>query len=434
MNRTFCLIKHSLLSVSLLVSTVLSPVQVFAQTTDTALDAEREKCMKNTAYEWNTSLNRCIQKKEAQAARHEVEDCASLTDMEQRKECHKRIAEKKTGLNSDPDSLPQGSGGAGNMAMINAAYTMIGLINGLGSGRKDSTCTSKKIFGITAMAGTVTDIWLKIKAKKAMDALKNKYQLDVKNNAYDNQSKAFEYLKDEQMTVKDIAGREKKRNMLLMLGYGAASAMAIFEMTPYGQTMFPECYKPEPDKPKQETKPAEKKPEVEPEAPKPEKIDCTGGTSDPESGACVMPIKGPEPIETRELPPAEKPVVTNVTPNPGPEAPPTPASAPKQQFVMEQKNGVTRITSTDGASSIVGNRIIDRSGNVIGTVGDNVEIVKVGTSAPISSSDYKKYGVYSSSATDSATKINFTNSSSGGRTSVNGSTTTINDAKLKRGK
>lgn len=416
-------------------SSIALPENAFAQTTDSTLDAERAKCMKNTAYTWNTSLNRCIQKKEAQAARHEVEDCAALTDMEQRKECHKKIAEKKTGLNSDPDSLPQGSGGAGNMAMINAAYTMIGLINGLGSGRKDSTCTSKKIFGITAMAGTATDIWLKIKAKKAIDALKNKYQLDVKSNAHDNQSKAFEYLKEEQMTVKDIAGREKKRNMLLMLGYGAASVMAIVEMTPYGMAQFPECYKKEPEK--QETKneppkkdaPAETAPPAEAEAP----IDCKGGTLEA-SGACVMPVKGPGEIETRELPPNDKPVVANVQPNPGPEAPPAPASAPKQQYVMEQKNGVTRITSTDGSSSIVGNRIIDRSGTVIGTVGDNVEIVKVGTSAPIASADYKKYGVYSSSSTDSATKINFTNSGTGGRTSVNGSTTTINDAKLKRGK
>lgn len=421
--------KHFLLSLCLLISSIALPEIAFSQTNDTTLDAERQNCSKNTAYTWNASLNRCIQKKEAQAARHEVEDCSALTDMEQRKECHKRIAEKKTGLNSDPDSLPQGSGGAGNMAMINAAYTMIGLINGLGSGKKESTCTSKKIFGITAMAGTVTDIWLKIKAKKAMDALKDKYQLDVKNNAYDNQSKAFLYLKEEQSTVKDIASREKKRNMLLMAGYGAASLMAIWEMTPYGQN--PDCYKPEADKPKEKTE-QPPTPAAEKAPPADAPIDCAGGTV-AESGACVMPVKGPGEIETRELPPADKPVVANVQANPGPEAAPAPA-APKQQYNLEQRNGVTRITSTDGNSSIVGNRIIDRSGNVIGTVGDNIEIRKVGVDAPISSTDYKKYGVYSSSATDSATKINFTNSGPGGRTSVNGSTTTINDAKLKRGK
>ncbi len=243
MKSPFCLINHFIISLCLIISSQIYPSIVFSQTTDTTLDAERIACSKNTASEWNAALNRCVQKKEAQAARHEVEDCAALTDIEQRKACHKRIAEQKTGLSSDVNSLPSdGTNKSMLMNGVGTAYAAIGLINSTGSKGKTSSCTSKKIFAVTAIAGTATDIWLKMKAKKAMDELKNKYQLGVKNNAYDNQSKAFEFLKAEQQTVKEIASREKKRNMLLTLGYGAALLMAIYEMTPIGQN--PDCYKP----------------------------------------------------------------------------------------------------------------------------------------------------------------------------------------------
>jgi len=426
MKRAFCLINHFIISLGLIFSSQVVPSMALAQTTDTTLDAERTACSKNTAYTWSASLNRCIQNKEAQAARHEVEDCSALTDVEQRKECHKRIAEKKTGLNADPNSLPEGSGGSGGMAMINAAYSMIGLINGLGSSGKASTCTSKKIFGVTALAGTATDIWLKIKAKKAMDALKDKYTIDVKKGAYDAQLKAFQYLREEQQTVKDIASREKKRNMLLMAGYGAASVMALWEMV--NSEEYPDCYRKEAKTDAAEKKPEEPKPAEAVKEASQDKIECAGTTE--ASGVCVQAVADRPKIESNPLDPVEPqkgPVAVNVAPaNNEVVAPPD-----TKKFTLEQKNGVSLIKGENG-TSIVGDRIIDRSGTVIGKVDATVEIRKVGVDSPISSTDYKKYGVYSSGATDTASKINFTNSSSAGRTTVNGTTTTINDAKLKR--
>lgn len=433
----------------MITSQVASSV-AFAQG-DPAIDAERASCAKNTAYTWDAARNRCIQNRDAQAARHEVEDCAAIQDVEQRKQCHMRIAEKKTGMNSDPNALPEGSGGAGNMAMINAAYAMIGLISSLGKGGGQSSCTSKKIFGVTSIAGTVSDIWLKIKAKDAMNALKDKYQLGVKNNAYDNQSKAFEYLKEEQQTVKEIAGREKKRNMLLMLGYGAASVMAIYEMTPYGAN--PDCYK------KEEKAPAKKTEEASPangengdngdkgdkgdKGDTSEAVDTTDktpkcnadGTIPAGATACTNPIAQRGEVESRELtddPKKKVPETTPVTANASASEAQADTTTPKKQYVAEQRNGVTQIRSVDGQTSIVGDRIIDKSGNVIGRVDSTVEIRRVGVEAPISPSDYKRYGVYSSGATDNASRINFTNSATGGRTTVNGSTTIINDGKLKK--
>jgi hypothetical protein len=239
---------------TLLIGTLIltSSNAVFAQTTTaktpvdpSSVEAQKAECAKNTASEWSASLNRCVGKADAIAARHAVEDCSQFTDVEQIKSCHTKIAEQKTGLSSDINSLPTGTANISLvMNGITTAYTVLGMINSVGSGNKKSSCTSKKIFGVTAVAGVATDIWLKMSAKKKMDELKNKYLIDVKNNAYDAQSKAFEYLKTQQQTVKDIASMEKKRNMLLMLGYGAASVMALYEMT-MGQN--PECYKKETD-------------------------------------------------------------------------------------------------------------------------------------------------------------------------------------------
>jgi len=426
MKRAFCLINHFIISFCLIFTSQVVPSIALAQTSDTTLDAERIACSKNTAYTWNSSLNRCIQNKDAQAARHEVEDCSAITDVEQRKECHKRIAEKKTGLNSDPNSLPQGSGGGGTMAMINAAYSIISLINGLGSSGKQSTCTSKKIFGVTAFVGTATDIWLKIKAKKAMDGLKDKYTVDVKKGAYDAQLKAFQYLREEQQTVKDIASREKKRNMLLMAGYGAASVMAIYEMSPYGSN--PDCYKKEVKQDTPEKKIDDPKAPEAAAAPAQDQPACAG-TLEP-SGVCVTAVPESGKIESYPLEdagPQQPPVVQNATPA----AAEVPAAAATKKFTLDNSSGVSLIKGENG-TSIVGNKIIDSSGKVLGSVDSSVEITKVGTSSPISTADYKKYGVYSSGATDNATRINFTNSSSAGRTTVNGTTTTINDGKLKR--
>lgn len=240
MKRAFCLIRPLLFSTCLIFSSLSASSSVFAQTDP--LEVERTNCSKSTAYTWDASRNRCIQKAESQEARHEVENCAALTDAQARKDCHKKIAEQKTGLDSDIKSLPQGT--VGKSAVMNgiaSVYAILGLINSAGSNGKASTCVCKKIFAVTSIAGTLTDIWLKIKAKTAMNDLKNKYQLGVKNNAYDNQSKAFEYLKEEQLTVKEIAAREKTRNMLLTAGYGAAALMALYEMS--GISNKPDCYK-----------------------------------------------------------------------------------------------------------------------------------------------------------------------------------------------
>jgi hypothetical protein len=232
---------HLILSLSLVVSSLTFIPSAIAQT-DTSLDQQKADCAKNTAAEWSATTNRCVGKVDDRKTRHDSINCNLIVDPTQKADCFKSIAEQKTGLNSDPGSLNQGSTDkSAVMNGINSAYAILNYLNMFGSKKKETNCMSKKIFGVTALAGTLSDFYLKARAKSKVSELSNKYKLDANSTASAAQIKAFEYLKDEQNTVADIASMEKKRNMLLMIGYGAATAMAIYELTPMGAN--PDCLK-----------------------------------------------------------------------------------------------------------------------------------------------------------------------------------------------
>lgn len=234
---------NKLLHLFLCLTLAVTTTNIYAQADGIA--QQQADCAKNKAMVWSAPMNRCIGVQQEIDTRHEVQDCNKNTDATARENCFKAIAENKTGLSSDPGKLDTTGGTNKSLMMngVNTAYAALNFINAFGSAKKNNPCMSKKIFGVTAVAGTLSDVYLKNRAKNKVKDLEGKYTLDAKSTAANSQVKAFEYLKDEQNTVADIAGMEKKRNMLLMLGYGAATAMAIYEMTPMGANAA--CTKPE---------------------------------------------------------------------------------------------------------------------------------------------------------------------------------------------
>ena len=241
----------------------LQTEQLFAQSdsisaaVNTNMANQMAECKKNTAKVWDSKLNRCVGKQQAIDTRNEAKACDALTDVTAKQNCHLKIAEKNTGLNSDTGSLYTGNSGSmliNGAATIYGAYSVLGWFNSTAKTKgENSACMSKKILGITGAAGIASDIYLKMKAKKTVKVLEGKFMLDKKNTAYEAQIKALEYLKVEQETVAEIAGMEKKRNMLLMVGYGLATGWAVYELTPFGAN--PDCVpkkdddtKKEPDK------------------------------------------------------------------------------------------------------------------------------------------------------------------------------------------
>ena len=232
---------HLILCFSL-VMTSLTSGNVWAQSdsqVDPVIEKQKADCAKNTANVWSTSLNKCVGTAQARNDRHAADDCNAIADIPKREACHKALAEKETNLSSDTSKLYQGS--YDKSMVINGAYTIVAAINFMGAKKGKSSCTSKTIFAATAVVGLATDFYLKMQAKKKVDELNNKFKLDVSNNASDSQIKALEYLKDEQKTVSEIAGLEKKRNMVLGVGYGAAGLMAGYELATTGTN--PDCAK-----------------------------------------------------------------------------------------------------------------------------------------------------------------------------------------------
>lgn len=225
------------------VSSLMTPASLVLayETEDAFIAGQKKECATNTAMEWNTSLNKCMAKAQALDDRKDAQNCNKLTDVKEREACHLALAEKNTGLSSDTTKLYESKGNAS--LMINGAYTVVSLINMAGKGGIKSGCTSKKVFGLTAVVGVATDLLLKSQAKKKVESLKEKYKLETEMAANTAQVKALEYLKEEQETVVKIAGMERKRNMLLTAGYGAAAAMALFEIAS-GKASTPDCSAP----------------------------------------------------------------------------------------------------------------------------------------------------------------------------------------------
>ena len=225
-------------------TTATTPVATTTTSTD-PLTAQKESCSKNTAMEWSSTMNRCVGKAQARQERHDAQNCNKLEDLAARKACHMQLATQKTGVTDNPEEAAgKVSSLQSRSTMINAATSIVSLISMFGSKKAGSSCMSKSIMGVTSLGGLATDIWMKIQTKKKLKSLQDKYQIDSATSPYDAQVRAMHYLKEEQQTVKKIAGQEKKRQMLLMIGYAAAAVAAGYESFTNAS-----CWKKEPEKP-----------------------------------------------------------------------------------------------------------------------------------------------------------------------------------------
>lgn len=219
----------------ILLTLAMTSHQAFADPESLAqenMSAQVSACSKNSAMEWNNKLNRCVGKVAARETRNEAKSCNELSDVAAKEKCHLDLAQKNSGLSADTGTLDQGATSKSMLlnGSIAAAYAIIAYISKEGLKGYASGCTSKKILAITSAAGLASDVYLKVSAKKKVKELEDRYALDQKSSPYESQVRALEYLKEEQETVVKIASLEKKRNMALMLGYGAAFGFALAEM------------------------------------------------------------------------------------------------------------------------------------------------------------------------------------------------------------
>jgi hypothetical protein len=244
-NQTMYKLKCLLMTFTL---ALLPTANVFAEdtTADTAITAQQTACAANTAMEWSSTLNRCVTKAAAVTARKEAATCDAMTDATAKAACHLAVAEKSSSVSGDASKLNQGNTTASAiMNTAGVAYYAVDALNRAAqvSDISTSNCTSKNILGVTAVAGLVSDVYLKMTAKNKVKELQKKFTIDTTSGASEAQVQALRYLKEEQETVVKIAAMEKKRDALLMLGYGMAAAFAVYEMMGFGAANT-DCSKP----------------------------------------------------------------------------------------------------------------------------------------------------------------------------------------------
>lgn len=341
--------------------------------------AQKEACSKNSAMEWNVELGRCVGKAAARQTRHEAQACDALTDIAAQKACHMRVAESKTGVSGDAEKeASKVNSLQSRSTIINTANTVVAAINMIAKDSSESKCMSKQIFGITALGGFLTDIYMKINTKKKLNSLKDKFVVDNKDNAYSSQVKALEYLKEEQEVIKKIASQEKKRQMLLMIGYGAAAATAVFETITNDA-----CYAPQETK-SQASQDADKlKAQSEAEGQKSQvQAKASGAPAPaPEEGAQTYAVKEPGPIETRELP------AQNAAPasSPAPEVSTPKAAAVSETRMVSQKNGNFQNNYLETDGKVVG---VVHNGQVYEKFSVNSKGIYVAQGTPSGTFDY----------------------------------------------
>lgn len=227
------------LAIIVIINAMILTTSTWAQTstsTSTSTSApdmstQQTTCNANTAMVWDSTLNRCMNKIQEQQYQKASADCGKITDLEQQKACQMNLASQQTGVTSNANqAMNNTSSLQDRAALINGASTVIAVINWFaGKDGTNNTCMSKSILAVTSIGGTITDILMKMKTQKAAENLIKKYQITKTDSPYSAQTKALEYLREEQQTVRDMAEMEKNRQTLLLIGYGAAFATAAYE-------------------------------------------------------------------------------------------------------------------------------------------------------------------------------------------------------------
>lgn len=201
--------------------------QLFAQ----SLDAEKAACGQNTAKVWSYELNRCMNKVDEANYLAASKKCDSIANPDEKKSCQMNLAKSLAGVTDDPnDAAHRLKKGTDTSSVINGAYAITSAIHFVSGNKLSSSCLSLKVLAGFSVAGILSDLLIKKRIKDESKKLAQKYQVDQKATAFATQTKALEYLRDEQETMKSLADLEQKRQSLLMTGYAIAAGLAIYEM------------------------------------------------------------------------------------------------------------------------------------------------------------------------------------------------------------
>lgn len=194
-----------------------------------SMESEKAACEEQEFKTWDSTRNLCVMQDNQKSfeSRKQYDECAAKEDEAERKSCMEALAKSET---SDVDFEKAEKGGFGK-SIPHAAITGLTVLNWSAQEKGlDSLCTSAKILGATAAAGFVAENYFKKFASDKMKDLEKSFKSDQEQDPYSTQILAFDYLKKEQETVSEIADMRNKAYLLLTIGYGIATAMAVYDL------------------------------------------------------------------------------------------------------------------------------------------------------------------------------------------------------------
>tara|TARA_R110000868_G_scaffold377142_7_gene642420 strand:+ start:1019 stop:3079 length:2061 start_codon:yes stop_codon:yes gene_type:complete len=235
------------------------PLSVMAQTTNNKpMSAADCPTGQGSAYQWNSSLNRCMLKNEASAQREMFEDCDGLqaeakaacfermrnqnlneqavasckkahpANTQALKECMQRIDGSSSGM----AEKNKGSGALGVLGMTvsgaSTAFVVAGMLSK--QGKKAKGCTSATMFKFTSIGAIGGQLYLKLGAKGEFDELQKNYDEQVASGD-DAQFASYDYLEAQQREVASVAKKHETVYKMTALAYGATALVAGLELT-----------------------------------------------------------------------------------------------------------------------------------------------------------------------------------------------------------
>lgn len=196
---------------------------------DEQLEAQKVACAEMPNKKWDINRNMCVTTEESKETRDNVRACAEL-EGEAQKACHDRIAEDLTGVEGGADK------GKDSLMMISllasgaSGIMLASSTKAFGGG--GTTCTSLYIMGATSLAGLAAEFLYKRSAKKELEDLRKRYEAEASiEDAYTAQKRAFEYLKEEQLAISELAKKRFHSYLAVAAGFSAAAVYAIMEAT-----------------------------------------------------------------------------------------------------------------------------------------------------------------------------------------------------------
>jgi hypothetical protein len=231
------------LTIILLSVFLLNPQFLVAQNTQTnglednsVVHPQTEEECTSAGRQWDPEVNRCLYTNEVVETRESYQECKNAPDPEK---CHADLASEMTGVDKS-DGKMKGDGlstGGASVATLYSVMLGAGMFSARGGGG-GGMCISKILFMGTSVVWLGGDLFLKHSAKKNFEKLKERYDDESKNSektgsadsSFESQVRAFAYLKEEQMLVKQQAKNRFTLHIAATAGYGISAAMALFDM------------------------------------------------------------------------------------------------------------------------------------------------------------------------------------------------------------